>query len=66
LGSPESFFEIFKTFGIEQENTEEYKKKIDPLVGRVSTFHTLQTSGLAIFSKIRRKYLKLQNLRIML
>jgi hypothetical protein len=40
-------------------------KKSDALVGRVS-FHILQTSELALFPKIHRKYPKLQNLRIML
>jgi hypothetical protein len=42
------------------------KNKSDALVGRESTFHILQTSELAIFPDIHRKYPKFQNLRIIL
>jgi hypothetical protein len=40
-------------------------KKSDALVERLSTFHILQTSELAIFPEIHRKYTKLQILKIM-
>jgi hypothetical protein len=41
-------------------------KKSDALVGRMLTFHILQTSELTIFTEIRRQFPTLQNLIIML